>query len=208
MAGFFSKMKQDITKNVNALSVKSSSMIETNKLKNEISSIKKQKTDIFQSIGEKVYSMKLEEQIDLSQLEEQFEKLAGLDSQIAEKEKAIEEVAKKKEEELNALNSQTAQEASDIKCQCGASITKDTKFCPKCGAKIEQESETVAENADYSQQETQVQETAEQETVVQEVETEQAKEEEVSQADTTVLCECGAELTGSEFCANCGKKVQ
>lgn len=137
MADFFNKMKSTINKTTKEIGVKSSVMMETSKLKSDISALKKEKTDLFTSIGSKIYEMKMAGRIDLSQTTEMLQKIEELDLGIQSKEQLIEEAQKKKEEELTAINS-VVPSAPSIKltCSCGAVLSGETKFCSKCGKPV------------------------------------------------------------------------
>lgn len=203
MADFFSKVKKGFSKGTATINIKSSTMIETNKLKGEISSLKKEKLEIFKTIGETYYNMKKEEQVNIEEIDTILTKAFEIDETISEKENAIKEAIEKEEEALKALKeSESEDESKELTCSCGAIITADTKFCTKCGKKIEHEPI-----------ETEVQEAQE---VVQEVTEEVAEEvaEEIQEISepveaTIITCECGAKLSNDAvFCTNCGKKVK
>ncbi|PKM95468.1 MAG: hypothetical protein CVU84_05220 [Firmicutes bacterium HGW-Firmicutes-1] len=183
MADFFNKVKKGFNKGTTVISVKSSTMMETNKLKGEISSLKKEKTEIFTATGEKFYTMKKEGSVNIQELETVIARSFEIDQLIEQKEHGIEEAIKKQEDTLNSLDEESDDEDKII-CSCGASVAMEVKFCPKCGNKM-----------DYVEQE-----------VVVEVVNEEDVQEEVVSEDIT--CECGATLpAGTVFCVQCGRKV-
>lgn len=181
MADFFNKVKKGLNKGTTVISVKSSTMMETNKLKGEILSLKKEKTEVFTAMGEKFYNMKKEGGVNVSELEVIIARAFEIDQLMEQKENAIEEVIRKQEETLKSLDN----DASDkIICSCGESVALGTKFCPKCGNKIDH---------------------IVQEDVVEEVKEEDIHEEVIIE---DITCECGATLpAGTVFCVQCGRKV-
>lgn len=181
MADFFNKMKKSLNKGTTVISVKSSTMMETNKLKGEISSLKKERTDIFTATGEKYYTMKKEGNLNYQELDETIAKVFELDQTILEKEAAIEEAIRKQDEAIKALEDgeevEINQASDGVVCVCGEVLPEGTKFCPKCGNNIS-------------------------------VNIEQPEEEQPAEAEENITCECGAVLkAGTVFCAQCGKKL-
>ncbi len=185
MADFFNKMKKSLNKGTTVISVKSSTMMETNKLKGEISSLKKERTDIFTATGEKYYMMKKEGNLNYQELDELIARAFELDQNVLEKEAAIEEAIRKQEETIKALEAgEEAEEESEanqsydgVVCVCGEVLPEGTKFCPKCGNNISANIEQPAEEVEADSEE-------------------------------TITCDCGAVLkAGTVFCAQCGKKL-
>ncbi|PKM52374.1 MAG: hypothetical protein CVV02_01080 [Firmicutes bacterium HGW-Firmicutes-7] len=181
MADFFNKVKKGLNKGTTVIGVKSSTMMETNKLKGEISSLKKEKTEVFTATGEKLYNMKKEEDVNIQELEAVIGRAFEIDQFIEQKEAAIEEALRKREETIKSLGEE---EEDKIICSCGADVSSGTKFCPKCGNKIEK---------------------VEQGVVVEEVNEEDVHEEVIAEE---ITCDCGATLAGgTSFCVQCGRKV-
>jgi len=111
MADFFDKFKKGLNKATTTVSVKSTSMLEINKLKGEISSLAREKKAICTEIGEKICSMKVAGSIDLSQVDQLIGKTIDIDTKTAELEAQIEEVTRDKDEKLNALDDEVVSEA-------------------------------------------------------------------------------------------------
>lgn len=187
MAEFFNKVKKGFSKGTSTISVKSSTMMETNKLKSEISALRKEKTEVFTEVGEKFYGMKKESVINLEEIDLRLERAFEIDEAISIKEQAIEDALKKQEELLRALQEDVSSTAVSqvMSCSCGAKLAQDTKFCAKCGKKVEHEEVIIEE--------------------LQEVVDDEAQVEIVP---TTIICECGTEYPlDTSFCAQCGKKL-
>ncbi|MDA3847113.1 MAG: hypothetical protein PF505_11325 [Vallitaleaceae bacterium] len=111
MADFFDKIKKGLNKATTTVSVKSTSMIEINKVKSELSALIKEKKVIFTEIGEKICSMKSSGSIDLSQVESMIEKTVDIESKITEYEEQIDSITKDKDDKLNALDDEVITEA-------------------------------------------------------------------------------------------------
>lgn len=181
MADFFNKVKKGFSKGTTVISVKSSTMMETNKLKSEISSLKKEKTELFTTVGERFYNMKKENQVDYSELENMLARAFEIDQTVADREQDIEDALKRQEETIKSLGEEDSDTQDKLICTCGETVAIDTKFCPKCGNKMAQVEEPVVDE-------------------VHEVEDEAVSEK--------IVCECGAELpSGTVFCVQCGRKV-
>lgn len=103
MAGFFDNVKKSINKATQTVGANASSMIEVNKLKSEMTAATREKKVIFSEIGESVYNMKKEGNVDLGQVDVLLEKIFDLDSKIAGLEEQIEKVNQEKDEKLSSL---------------------------------------------------------------------------------------------------------
>lgn len=133
MAEFFDKLKEGIDK----VSIKAKETIEINKIKGQISKIQEQKRKAFEELGSIVYEMLNSETLDIEKLKEKAEAIKDFDRQIKEKEKEIIEVQTKAQQEIEGLKSLN-------KCECGAIIPEGSKFCVKCGKKVEIKEEETA----------------------------------------------------------------
>lgn len=133
MAEFFDKIKEGIDK----VSIKAKETIEVTKIKGQISKIQEQKRKAFEELGGIVYEMLNSETLDTEKLKEKADAIKDFDRQIKEKEKEIIEIQIKAQQEIEGLKSLN-------KCECGAIIPEGSKFCVKCGKKVEiKEEETV-----------------------------------------------------------------
>lgn len=145
MADFFDKVKKGLNKGTTVIGVKSSTMIETNKIKSEISSLKKEKNEIFTAIGEQIYKMRKEGNVDLDSVYSTLDRIFEIDNTMVERENAIEELVRKQEETLQALEEEDPKEVHHegnhtpkeiVICECGAKLKHDTMFCAQCGKKV------------------------------------------------------------------------
>lgn len=104
MADFFSKLKKGIDKSAKVISTKSTSAIESNKIKSELGALKKSKNETFSAIGQKVYEAVLAGEFDLDAVTEEISALKDFDLAIVEKEAAIEQIKAETEAKLEEIN--------------------------------------------------------------------------------------------------------
>lgn len=131
MADFFDKIKQGVGKGITTVSVKSKEVFETTKLKGQIGTLQGQKREALEELGNIVYNLFLKGGFDEERINKgKCEAIAGLDRQIKEKEEELRQIHLKAEEALGRPK------AISI-CDCGAGIYEGSKFCGKCGKKVE-----------------------------------------------------------------------
>ncbi|MCD4713729.1 MAG: hypothetical protein K8R73_10645 [Clostridiales bacterium] len=105
MSDLFGKLKNTVDKGAKIITTKSSSLIDENKLKLEINSLKKKKNDLLIEIGTRVYEAHpLNFSID--QLADELTEVNSIDNEIALLEKEIEHIKKEVEDKMNDLNKQ------------------------------------------------------------------------------------------------------
>jgi|GEM_PF-1384916 len=103
MADFFGKLKQTIDKSAKVITAKSTSALDTNKIKSEINELKKSRNGILFSIGKKVYeSDKNAFSLDLVATE--LVNVADFDARITLKEAELERLKLETEEKLDQIN--------------------------------------------------------------------------------------------------------
>ncbi len=81
-----------VKKGMSVAGEKSAALVETGKLQAEIASLKQKKKSKFQEMGELVYQMIKEENLDEEKLKGIFEEVQEIESKIEEKEKEKSEV--------------------------------------------------------------------------------------------------------------------
>ncbi|MDF1617931.1 hypothetical protein [Petrocella sp. FN5] len=107
MADFFSKLKKGIDKGTAIVSTKSSTMIEVNKLKSEISTTQKVKKETLLELGTKVFTLYQEGTFDIGQVQDLITNIGEADIRVAELETQI---AKIQDEEKTKLDEIKAEE--------------------------------------------------------------------------------------------------
>ena len=136
---FFDKFKQGIEKGVTTVSVKSKEAIETTRLKSHIAELQRQKREALEELGSIAYTMYAKDSFDLDRIKARCSNVASLDEQIKKKEAELRESHIRAEEALGKPK-------PIVVCQCGGDIYEGTKFCGKCGMKVQQAPKTPASN--------------------------------------------------------------
>lgn len=129
MEEFFEKMKQSIGRGMVAVGAKSKAMIETTKIKGQIGTIQEKKRDSLEELGNIVYAMFRKGNLNEEKIKEKCLNIADLDKQIGEKEEELKQIYTETQEILG-------QPKRVGRCECGAEVFEEAKFCGACGRKI------------------------------------------------------------------------
>ena len=130
MADFFDKVKQGVGKGITTVSVKSREMVETTRVKGQIATFQGQRKIAMEELGNIVYTMFIKGSIEEGRIKEKCDAIVAIDKQIKEKEEELTQIHLKAQEELGMPKAVAI-------CACGAAIYEGTKFCGKCGKKVE-----------------------------------------------------------------------
>ena len=130
MSTVFEKFKKTIDKGVATVSVKSNSMLETNKIKVHMNSLTEKMEKKKFELGELVYNIYLDNEPDEEGIRDICEEIKELNEQILERQKEIENIKKEEEEILGAGDKK-------VQCTCGNMVPEGFRFCTECGQKIE-----------------------------------------------------------------------
>lgn len=103
MADFFSKMKKNLDKGVAIVSAKSNTLIETNKLKSEISTANKIKKDTLMAIGTKVYEEGKEGTFEVESVEALITKVSEQEAKVADLEAKIKLIQEEEQQKMDDL---------------------------------------------------------------------------------------------------------
>lgn len=140
MTDFFDKIKQGIDRGITTVSVKSKEMLDSQKVRGQVDTLKRQRRTSLEELGGIVYEMYKDGlALDETKLKDKYKELEELDIQVKNKETELEEIKRRAEEAL--VKPAEEAPASGIVCECGNPLPLDAKFCGKCGAKIEQPSQ-------------------------------------------------------------------
>ncbi|TCK98764.1 zinc ribbon protein [Natranaerovirga hydrolytica] len=190
MSDFFEKLKGEFKR----VGAKSSTMLEVNKIKSEISALNRRKKDAFAVLGEKIYKMKKDDTVDFDKLKEDYDKIDVIVNAIHAKKKEIQDL----EENMTDSIIQSGSE-HHIVCQCGQPIEEDAKFCTACGKKVD---DIINEEPVF--------ETTESVDNNEAAEAIDEAEEPIEQStDKQTICECGETIEDdAKFCTSCGQQVE
>jgi hypothetical protein len=130
MADFLEKMREGLGKGVSTLGTKSKELLDSNRVKSQISDLERQKKEHLVELGTAVCLMLDEENLVPELLKTKRKAITEIDRQI--------EI---KEEELAQIHAQAQQAMGAAKpapvCTCGTAIPQGSKFCNNCGRKVE-----------------------------------------------------------------------
>lgn len=126
MAEMFNKVKQGIGKSVSAVSIKSKEVLEGMKIKNQMDSLQKQINIAITELGQMVYSMFTQGNLDQAKIDEKCQSIVAIDQQLSEKNL-----------ELTQLHLETGEALGKVYCgNCKAEVSPDSLYCGQCGQKM------------------------------------------------------------------------
>lgn len=103
MSDLFGKLKQGIDKSTKVIGAKSASLIDSNKVKSEISTLRKTKDELIHKIGYTVYETD-RESFSVDMVTDELANIHAIDVQIKEKELELEKIKLEAEEKIQELN--------------------------------------------------------------------------------------------------------
>lgn len=130
MSSVFKKFKKSIDKSVATVSVKSNTLLEINKIKLHMDSLREKIISKKVELGETVYNLYIDGVPYNTVVETICEEVKDLNAQIVEKEKEIEATKEQEEAILGSAE-------RDNTCECGKEIPEGHGFCTHCGKKAE-----------------------------------------------------------------------
>jgi phosphate uptake regulator len=104
MSDFFSKLKKGIDKGTAIVSAKSSTLIETNKLKSEITTTQRVKKETLIELGTKVYTLQKEGGFDIGAVLDLINSISEADIKVAELEAQILVIQDEEKAKLDVIN--------------------------------------------------------------------------------------------------------
>lgn len=104
MADFFSKIKKGLDKGTAIVSAKSSTLIETNKLKQDISTTNRMKKDTILELGTKVYTLSNEGNFSIESVQELITKIQEAETKVTDLEAKIKLTQDEEKSKIDELN--------------------------------------------------------------------------------------------------------
>lgn len=132
----FDSFMNTINKGVATVSVKSESLVENSRIKSAISANQKQLETAINALGAKVYQMWKSGQLNVELLTEDFERMKGIEGEIAALNARLEQV-KAEESKILGSTAKPAPAAGTVFCtNCGKALAAGSRFCDECGTPV------------------------------------------------------------------------
>lgn len=142
------RLKESIDKGIVSMSVKSSTYMETEKLKAKSGNVTEKMEVIIHELGAGVYGQWKAGTIDNGYIEQVCLRLKGLEDTVMEYQKQIEDLEREKEKILtgDTEDGYLAGQEGAVRCVCGRWNPPEAKFCTGCGKTLEREPEGKSSN--------------------------------------------------------------
>lgn len=146
MAGdTFQKFKSSLNRGVTAISVKTSSSLEKAKIKTHIDSLEAEIQRLMTGIGEMAYTKWESKDADFSVLEESFMAIQQKKAEIQSLNEELVQIDERDKQILGNAAAEAAGSVTDVQSEsgivcpgCGTLYETATKFCRKCGYKLQE----------------------------------------------------------------------
>lgn len=134
----FDSFMNTINKGVATVSVKSESLVENSRIKSAISANQKQLETEISALGTKVYQMWKSDQVNVELLTQDFERMKGIEAEIASLNARLEQVKAEENKILgSAAKPAPAPAAGTVFCtNCGKALAAGSRFCDECGTPV------------------------------------------------------------------------
>lgn len=114
MSDFFNKLKKSIDKGTAIVSAKSNTLIETNKLKSEISAVNKAKNEALMTLGRQAYTQGKAGAFDIVSAEALITQISELEAKVIDLEAKIALIQEEEKSKMEELNAQEMAAAEDV----------------------------------------------------------------------------------------------
>jgi len=133
MAGLFDKVVVGLNRGINSVSEGSKTMIEKAQLSTQIADLEKERTRLFQNIGNLIYNLQNAGTIEIEQCKGLCEEIARINDNIDTLRVQLQNIEAKR----NAAAAYNAPVNNGVKCSCGFVNKEGAKFCARCGSPVE-----------------------------------------------------------------------
>lgn len=137
MSSIFDKVKRELNKGVTTVNVKSKELLAISRLNALISSYHDKRATLIAELGKEAYEMFANSAFDEARLVPKSQEIQDLDNKIASVEAEIAEIRKQSLQVLSEVAGDNDKDSNALACECGNVVSKDMKFCNKCGKKLE-----------------------------------------------------------------------
>ncbi|KNF07852.1 hypothetical protein CLPU_11c00200 [Gottschalkia purinilytica] len=104
MAKLLDKLKQNVLIGIDSVSIKSSTLLEVNKLKKYIAILEEEKENCIENLGDSVYNMYSSNKLNTDVIMNKCADIEEIDEKIKNKRKEIENILKEQEEMLSTIH--------------------------------------------------------------------------------------------------------
>ncbi len=127
MSDFFNKLKKGIDKGSKIVSAKSSTLIETNKLKSEIATANRVKKETLLELGTKVYTAGKEGTFSMDLVEELITTISEQEVKVADLEAKIQLIQDEEKAKLDEINTATAEDTVEVEVTEVEEVVEEVK---------------------------------------------------------------------------------
>lgn len=137
----FGKIKESIDKSIVSVSVKSSTYVETEKLKVKAANVAEEIKVQKQELGNRIYEQWKQSQIDSDYIIRVCKHIAEKENEINQYNFQIEQLTQERAKILRESNEVASAVAltGKVECSCGKRNEKGARFCKACGKRLELE---------------------------------------------------------------------
>lgn len=130
--------KDKFSKGLTTINVKTNNFMEQNKINTHISTMESEICDLKQQLGEEVYTKWLQNEFELSDVEEILNKIKEKYAEIEVQKGRIEQIIEEEQQILGTSQGQETPQTNTIYCSnCGTPSASNFKFCTKCGSPLQ-----------------------------------------------------------------------
>lgn len=130
-------IKDKFSKGITTINVKTNNFMEQTKINTHISTMESEISELKQQVGEVVYAKWLQNEFEISDIEEILNQIKEKYDEIQNQKERIEQILEEEQQILGTSQSQETVPEGTIYCsRCGTPCAANYKFCAKCGSAL------------------------------------------------------------------------
>lgn len=130
--------KDRFSKGITTINVKTNNFMEQTKINTHISTMESEISELKQQVGETVYAKWLQNEFQISDVEEILNKIKEKYDEIQNQKERIEQIIVEEQQILGTSQPQEVVQEGTIYCSnCGTPSAANFKFCTKCGSPLQ-----------------------------------------------------------------------
>lgn len=122
MADLFGKLKVGFNKSTKVLQTQANSVLETNKIKSELSNLQKRRISLFADAGKTIYEADKNGTFDVNLIDTVLTPIKALDQEISEVEEKLANLKDEKEEKLREIDQQAKLEEAELEAKANTTV--------------------------------------------------------------------------------------